>query len=144
MMGGVSPETCWASYKYKIKFWYTVASCWIFYMNYTTLSHHGHLAPGIWASCLKNHLARKRFATDTDVKQAVTSWLQTYDNDFFYSGIPRWGKCLNVSGDYAEVWCVPSANDTPPVYWHQNKLLYYCKSGATDGPYWQWRYQMLY
>jgi len=34
MMGGVSPETCWASYKYEIKFWYTVTSCWIFYMNY--------------------------------------------------------------------------------------------------------------
>ena len=35
MMGGVSPETCWASYKYgKIKFWYSVATCWIFFMNY--------------------------------------------------------------------------------------------------------------
>jgi len=33
-MGGVSPETCWASYKYEIKFWYIVASCWIFYVNY--------------------------------------------------------------------------------------------------------------
>jgi hypothetical protein len=33
MMGGVSPETCWASYKYEIKFWYTVASCWIFYIS---------------------------------------------------------------------------------------------------------------
>jgi hypothetical protein len=31
MMGGVSPETCWASYKYGIiKFWYILASCWIF------------------------------------------------------------------------------------------------------------------
>jgi len=31
MMGGVSPETCWASYNYGIlKFWYIVASCWIF------------------------------------------------------------------------------------------------------------------
>jgi len=31
MMGGVSPETCWASYKYGItKFWHIVASCWIF------------------------------------------------------------------------------------------------------------------
>ena len=30
-MGGVSPETCWASYKYGIiKFSYIVASCWIF------------------------------------------------------------------------------------------------------------------
>jgi hypothetical protein len=31
MMGSVSLETCWASYKYGIiKFWYIVASCWIF------------------------------------------------------------------------------------------------------------------
>jgi hypothetical protein len=31
MMGGMLPETCWASYKYGIiKFWYIVASCWIF------------------------------------------------------------------------------------------------------------------
>jgi len=31
MMDGVSPETCWASYKYGIiKFWYIVASWWIF------------------------------------------------------------------------------------------------------------------
>jgi hypothetical protein len=31
MMGDVSPETCWASYKYGIiKFWYIVASCWIY------------------------------------------------------------------------------------------------------------------
>jgi len=39
MMGGVSPETCWASYKYEIKFLCTVASCWIFYVNYTMM--HG-------------------------------------------------------------------------------------------------------
>jgi len=31
MMGGVSPETCWASYNNGIiKFWYIVTSCWIF------------------------------------------------------------------------------------------------------------------
>ena len=30
-MGGVSPETCWASCKFGIiKFWYIVSSCWIF------------------------------------------------------------------------------------------------------------------
>jgi len=30
MMGGVSPETCWGSYKYGIiKFWYIVTSHWI-------------------------------------------------------------------------------------------------------------------
>jgi hypothetical protein len=32
MMGDVSPETWWASYKYGIiKFWHIVASCWIFF-----------------------------------------------------------------------------------------------------------------
>jgi hypothetical protein len=47
MMSGVSPETWWASYKYKIKFWYTVASCWIFFVNkinkltFMFNSHHG-------------------------------------------------------------------------------------------------------
>jgi len=36
MLGGVPPETCWASYKYGIiKFWYIVASCWIFFVNWT-------------------------------------------------------------------------------------------------------------
>jgi hypothetical protein len=41
MMGGVLPKTCWASYKYEIKFWYTVASCWIFCVNYTMM--HGSM-----------------------------------------------------------------------------------------------------
>jgi len=40
MMGGVSSEICWASYKYGIiKFWYIVASCWILFMNCTMM--HG-------------------------------------------------------------------------------------------------------
>jgi len=42
-MGGMSPETCWASYKYEIKFWYTAASCWIFYVNHNSCyfpKHH--------------------------------------------------------------------------------------------------------
>ena len=44
MMGGVSPETCWASYKYGIiKFWYIVASCWIFlYELYYDARIHEH------------------------------------------------------------------------------------------------------
>jgi hypothetical protein len=39
MIGGVSPKTCWALYIHEIKFWYTAASCWIFYVNYTMM--HG-------------------------------------------------------------------------------------------------------
>jgi len=44
MMGGVSPETCWAPYKYGIiKVWYIVASCWIFlYELYYNARIHEH------------------------------------------------------------------------------------------------------
>jgi hypothetical protein len=33
------------------------------------------------------HLAGTKFVTDVEVKQAVTSWLQTFDTDFFNAGI---------------------------------------------------------
>jgi len=44
MMGGVSSETCWASYKYGIiKCWYIVASFWIFlYEFYYDARIHEH------------------------------------------------------------------------------------------------------
>ena len=44
MTDGVSPETCWASYKYGIiKFWYIVAFCWIFlYELYYDARIHEH------------------------------------------------------------------------------------------------------
>jgi hypothetical protein len=54
----------------------------------------------------KKHLASRRFATDADIMQAVTSWLQALDTAFLYCGtqalVPLWNKCLNVSGDYVE------------------------------------------
>jgi hypothetical protein len=38
MMGGMSPKTCWTSYKYGIiKFWYTALSCWIFLYDFPDL-----------------------------------------------------------------------------------------------------------
>ena len=56
---------------------------------------------------LKKHLAGKRFATDADVKQVITSWLQTLDTDFLYAGIqalaPQWERCVNENSDYVEV-----------------------------------------
>jgi hypothetical protein len=37
MMGGVSPETCWASKKHwNNKFYYTVAYCWFFLWDLIT------------------------------------------------------------------------------------------------------------
>jgi hypothetical protein len=52
------------------------------------------------------HLTGEQFATDADVKQAVTYWLETLYN-FFYSGTQRSlsvkvGKCLNVNCHYVE------------------------------------------
>jgi hypothetical protein len=56
---------------------------------------------------LKKHLAGKRFATDADVKHAVTSWLSILNTYFFYAGIqalvPRWDRRLSVDGEYVEV-----------------------------------------
>jgi hypothetical protein len=40
MMGGVSPKTSWASYKYGIiNFWYIAASCWIFLYELVSLQY---------------------------------------------------------------------------------------------------------
>ena len=61
------------------------------------------------------------------MKQAVTSWLQALNTDFFYTVtqalLPFWCKCLNVSGDYMEVWCVPSAAYAPCT--HQSHNTYF-------------------
>lgn len=56
---------------------------------------------------LTKPLIDKQFATDADVKQAVTSWVQAFDTDFFYTGtkvlVLQWDKCLNMNGDHVEV-----------------------------------------
>jgi len=56
---------------------------------------------------LKKNLVGKRFAADSDMKQAVTSWQESQGNDFLYGGIqvltPRLDKCFNVSDDYEDV-----------------------------------------
>jgi hypothetical protein len=76
---------------------------------------------------LKKHSAGKRYAADTDVMQAVTTWLQTLDTDCFYAEmqalVPEWDKCLSFIGDYVEVWCVPSATHVLCILWCQNKVL---------------------
>jgi len=41
-------------------------------------------------SPLKEYLAGKRNVINPNVKQAVTSWLQTLDTVFFYSRIKPW------------------------------------------------------
>ena len=51
MMGIASPETCWASWKYGIiKFWYIVASCWIFLyeLNHGNRNAENEIALKTW------------------------------------------------------------------------------------------------
>jgi hypothetical protein len=36
---------------------------------------------------LKKHLSGKEFVADASCKQAVTSWLEIFDTDFFYAWI---------------------------------------------------------
>jgi hypothetical protein len=53
VMGGVLSKTCWDSYKYGIiKFWYIVASCWIFFMNALLLLPKEQLKLHIKWDCL--------------------------------------------------------------------------------------------
>jgi hypothetical protein len=51
---------------------------------------------------LKEHLGGRRFATDGEFQQAVMSWLQALDTNFFYAGIEalvyRRDKCFGSMG----------------------------------------------
>lgn len=66
---------------------------------------HFHLS---WSH--KDHMAGKWFATDVNMKQAVTGWLHMLIILF-----QDW--CLNISCDCVEVWCVPPAMCTY-TSWH--------------------------
>jgi hypothetical protein len=58
------------------------------------------------------------------MRQAVTSWIQTLDTEFFYarmhSMVPEGYKWSNAIGDCVEVWCVPSATRAPCIKQGQN------------------------
>jgi hypothetical protein len=55
---------------------------------------------------LKQHLGGRRFATDGEVQEAIMSWLQALDTDFFYAGIDvlvyQWDECFGKYGHYVE------------------------------------------
>jgi hypothetical protein len=52
----------------------------------------------------KKPFSGKTFATDANMKQAVTSWLRKLDTDLHYTKmqalLPRWDRRLNVNRDY--------------------------------------------
>ena len=36
---------------------------------------------------------------------------------------PRWDKCVDVTGDYVEVWFMPSATNVPRIHRSCNNVL---------------------
>ena len=71
---------------------------------------------------LNKYLTSKIFATDADVKQALTSCLQTFGNDFFYGAIQAMvshrDKFSSVNGDYVELLYVLCATLVPHTHTH--------------------------
>jgi hypothetical protein len=51
-------------------------------------------------------LRGKRFSSDDEVKEAVTTWFEESSKDFFLRGIKslqqKWAKCIELLGDYIE------------------------------------------
>jgi hypothetical protein len=82
MMGGLSPETCWASDKYgKIKFWYIVASCWIFL--YESIMMHGSTNikfPTFLATLVSSSARLGRFCSLLDRESDGTKILRNVGN----------------------------------------------------------------
>jgi len=75
-MGGVSPETCWASYRYGIiKFWYIVASCWFFFMNCTVMHSSTNIKFIITPSKFQHTLCAKLFPNRTESAENISRHL---------------------------------------------------------------------
>jgi hypothetical protein len=70
--------------------------------SYRPLSNSPALAPSV-----VEHFVGKRFATHADLKQPLTSWLQTLHTDSFHAGsqplVKWWNKSLNANDEYLEV-----------------------------------------
>lgn len=100
------------------------------WMLCNTLTKSHSLAPSdfhLFGSC-KKYLAGKGFGAHANMKQNVTSWLQTIDTNFLYMGLqtslPQWDKCMNVTSACVEVWCVQSTAYMPCICQRLNKVLY--------------------
>jgi hypothetical protein len=59
--------------------------------------------PFVWAV---EHFGGRRLHNNEEVEIAAPEWLCMQEIDFYGNGIfklvPRWGKCINVFGDYVE------------------------------------------
>ena len=55
---------------------------------------------------MKEFLRGKRFSSDEEVKEEVTTWFEEQSKDFFSRGIKslqqKWATCIELLGDYIE------------------------------------------
>ena len=77
--------------------------------GFQQLNHPPHLAPSDYFlfRVMKKFLRGKRFSSDEEVKETVTTWFEEQSEDFFFSrGImslqQNWAKCIELLGDYIE------------------------------------------
>ena len=99
------------------------------WMLCNTLTKSHSLSPSdfhLFGPCEK-YLAGKGFGAHANMKQTVTSWLQTLDTNFLYTGLqaslPQSDKCTNITSACVEFWCVQSTADMPCIHQRLNKVL---------------------
>jgi len=99
------------------------------WMLHNTLPKSHSLGPSdfrLFGPCMKC-LAGKGFGAYANMKQTVTSWLQTLDTNVLYMGVqaslPQWDKCMNVTSACVEVWCVLSTAEMPRIHQRLNKVF---------------------
>jgi hypothetical protein len=55
---------------------------------------------------LNHHLSAEHFPDDEAAEREVTAWFRQQPKEFYAAGfqglVKRWGKCLNVQGDYVQ------------------------------------------
>jgi len=144
MMGGVSPETCWASYKYEIKFWYTVASCWIFFVNYTMMHGSTNIKHTYNRSCIQCLHADALGFNATQYMNCVTgsetvAWQKIPYSYWFQKHVVS-APCLSTEGllRFYFSWTFLTAYSTEKMESNTNKasqkcaLLIYDEAGNSN------------
>jgi len=96
MMGGVSPETCRASYKNEIKFWFIVASCWIFFVNYTMMHGSTNIK---FTGVLKQH---------PRINGIIATWTHLWLGNGSFSLINLSSVLRQLSSQWQYVACYPT------------------------------------
>jgi hypothetical protein len=73
----------------------------------------------------KNHKPSNEFVTHTNVKQAVTSWIEAPDTRFFHSGKYAWMSVWLYAGVICNISypCVKYTSKLELSVWHKNVHL---------------------